>query len=126
MLKLQQMKKQQQDAKAAAAAKPAETGTGGYVLKKQTSKELAEVRKQKSKESLFSLRDASKSGATSRVVAAELRAQKVLGVDRRMFPKWKSPTAARSTFLTRITSCPSNFLSFRERVSGRKPSTRFL
>jgi len=76
MLKLQELKKKQQQAKqaesassnASASATPSSEGTGSssstdpqstsntYILKRQNSKELAEKRKQKSKENVFSLR----------------------------------------------------------------------
>ena len=77
MLKLQQLKKKQQEQQAAKEKEEAEKkdqGTG-YVLKRQNSKELAEVRKQKSKESLLSLRSKARSGG-GRTAPAELRAQK--------------------------------------------------
>lgn len=89
MLKLQELKKKQQQAKAAESTptNPPATGTDGnadsqggsntYVLKRQNSKELAETRKQKSKENVFSLRRSggAKKGKKKQN-AAELRVHK--------------------------------------------------
>eukprot|EP01114_Cavostelium_apophysatum_P015081 TRINITY_DN4041_c0_g1_i1.p1 TRINITY_DN4041_c0_g1~~TRINITY_DN4041_c0_g1_i1.p1 ORF type:complete len:243 (-),score=79.42 TRINITY_DN4041_c0_g1_i1:40-768(-) len=97
MLKFQELKKQQQQrqqqAQAASATPKTETedssasasstdasGTG-YILKRQNSKELAEKRKQKSKENVFTLRKTggAKAGDKKKKQnAAELRVQKDL------------------------------------------------
>jgi len=76
MLKLQELKKKQQQQQQQSSSTPSKTeesstptSTGnetegtGYILKRQNSKELAEKRRQKSKESVFSLR---KSGGTKK------------------------------------------------------------
>jgi len=91
MLKLQELKKKQQQQQQQSSSTPSKTeesstptSTGnetegtGYILKRQNSKELAEKRRQKSKESVFSLR---KSGGTKKDKkkkqnAAELRVHK--------------------------------------------------
>jgi len=91
MLKLQELKKKQQQQQQQSSSTPSKTeesstptSTGndnegtGYILKRQNSKELAEKRRQKSKESVFSPR---KSGGTKKDKkkkqnAAELRVHK--------------------------------------------------
>jgi len=97
MLKLQELKKKQQQAKQAEAATSNATSSGTassegtasgtstdpqassntYILKRQNSKELAEKRKQKSKENVFSLRRSggAKKGKKKQN-AAELRVHK--------------------------------------------------
>jgi len=97
MLKLQELKKkqQQQQQQTSTPAKTEETtstssssstptessGTGGYILKRQNSKELAEKRKQKSKENVFTLKKtggAKGKDSKKKQNAAELRVQKDL------------------------------------------------
>jgi ubiquitin-conjugating enzyme E2 M len=91
MLKLQQLKAKQAAAKKAAAEKESAgagagaaagegAGAGGFVLKRQSSKELAESRRSKSKENVFTLKSSGGAGrgkkGGKKANAAELRAQK--------------------------------------------------
>lgn len=98
MLKFQELKKKQQQQQQAAQAAKTETTTpaenqdssasstdnasgSGYILKRQNSKELAEKRKQKSKENVFTLKrtGGAKTGDKKKKQnAAELRVQKDL------------------------------------------------
>jgi len=98
MLKLQELKKKQQEQQQAAKqasnptpAKPEDTSSsstdqassdnGQYILKRQNSKELAEKRKQKSKENVFTLKKtggAKGKDKKKKQNAAELRVQKDL------------------------------------------------
>jgi len=105
MLKLQELKKKQQqqqqaqqqanannnstsnpsqtaDSTSTSSPSTDEAATGGYILKRQNSKELAEKRKQKSKENVFTLRKTGgvkgKEGGKKKQNAAELRVQKDL------------------------------------------------
>jgi hypothetical protein len=61
-------------------AQPASTeshgSTEGFVLKKQNSKELAEVRAKKTGQSVLTLKRTGKKSGKAKVNAAELRAQK--------------------------------------------------
>mmetsp|Transcript_10248 Transcript_10248/g.11326 ORF Transcript_10248/g.11326 Transcript_10248/m.11326 type:complete len:232 (+) Transcript_10248:77-772(+) len=78
--KLQQAKQAAEANKANDASKPADVekkGEGEFKITRQSSKELQEVRKKKSKENVFSLRKNRKGrGKRSRQNAAELRTQK--------------------------------------------------
>src|SRR5690349_1152017 len=85
MLKLQQLKKKQAEAKPVPTETPAseqpppDNPQGpGYILKRQNSKELAETRKQKSKENVFTLRRSGggKKQGKKKQSGAELRVQK--------------------------------------------------
>jgi len=95
MLKLKQLQQKQKEAKQPTSTESAPSGPqgngdntsgstapaappGGFVLKRQSSKELQEVRKTKSKESVFTLRSSTKGakGKGKKQNAAELRAQK--------------------------------------------------
>lgn len=95
MLKLKQLQQKQQQQQAAdqapapaadAAAQPADGAPApsdghangeSYVLKKQNSKELAEVRQEKTRQGVLSLKAKGKrTGGKSKQNAAELRAQK--------------------------------------------------
>jgi len=101
MLKLQELKKKQQaeqqkqqqaqsssnpsttpESSTTPSSTPSTDSNGQYILKRQNSKELAEKRKQKSKESVFSLRKSGgvKNGKDKKKKqnAAELRVQKDL------------------------------------------------
>jgi len=99
MQKLQELKKKQQEALAAKQATPTTTSatpsttttneqegkvadsTTGYILKRQNSKELAEKRRQKSKESVFTLRRSDggkKDKRKTKQNTAELRVHKDL------------------------------------------------
>jgi len=82
MLKLQQLKKKQAESKATPPTEetpPEESANTGYILKRQNSKELAETRKQKSKENVFTLRRSAggkKDTKKKKQNAAELRVHK--------------------------------------------------
>lgn len=118
MLKLQQLKaKQQQQQQAPATTeqtpstetKPEESSGTGYVLKRQNSKELAEARRQKSKESnsVFTLKSASKGkggGKKGKKNAAEL--------------------VYFSSLYTRSVHLLTLFLESTQRCVGNGPNTR--
>ena len=88
MLKLKQLQQKQQQAAEQPPAAPAEPKPEGdapadgevkegYVLKKQNSKELAEVRQEKTRQGVLSLKAKGKrTGGKAKQNAAELRAQK--------------------------------------------------
>ena len=85
MLKLQQLKKKQAETKTPSTEEsPSSTNTPDFlelrnILKRQNSKELAETRKQKSKENVFTLRRSGttkKGGKKKRKIHAELRVHK--------------------------------------------------
>jgi len=99
MLKLQELKKKQQQQQQQAnnansdsnptpsktedsTSTNSSTDSGNYILKRQNSKELAEKRKQKSKENVFTLKKTGgakgKDGTKKKQNAAELRVQKDL------------------------------------------------